>query len=1025
MSKGRGFRIFISAVTPELGSCRREVARVLRRKGLEVCDQEHFHQGGATLLEQLRAYVESCDAVILLVGDRCGAMATPEHAAALGGIAGFRKYGGDSGQKEASYTQWEYFLAKGAGKKTYTFFTEAGFIPDEANNEDAERRAAQQAYRQWIDRVGEHRDTLTTKAKLIEDVLVLPFPPDLGRPKPANLPYRSLGTLFKGRDAALAELHRSIRRATGARASAIVGTASTVHGLGGVGKTRLAVEYAWQHADDYNALLFVVAASPAELERNLAALAGPLVLDLPEHDAPEEAARLAAVLAWLGANRGWLLILDNVDTKEAAAAAEALLPRLAAGDVLITSRLSRWSRQVAPLELDVLGLDDAVAFLMERTDRRRRKAPSDAADARTLARELGELALALEQAGAYIEERRLSFAQYLAEWQSNRDTVSEWFDPRVMQYDKSFAVTWQTSVAQLSAPARALLERLAWLAPDPVPESLLDVAVPGDDNAAANAHAALADLDRYSLVTRAAAAPAFTVHRLVQDVTRRRLQASPSPRLPSGDPQRRPAQNEPEGMRGEEPAPDLIRGRGEGQPQTQLPAMSAPTAAPAALTQALGWINSAFVGDPGDVRSWPVLDPLAPHAAAVAQQADAAGIPEPTARLMNQLGYLSYSKALHGQGERLMRRALEIDETTFGPKHPNVATRLNNLAQLLKATNRLGEAEPLMRRALKIDETSFGPEHPEVATDLNNLAQLLQATNRLAEAEPLLRRVVEIFEEVERDTGHMHPNYAGSLNNLAQLLQDTNRLGEAEPLMRRALAIDEASFGPEHPEVATDLNNLAALLKATNRLGEAEPLMRRALAIDERSFGPEHPDVAIDLNNLAALLQDTNRLGEAEPLMRRALAIDEASFGPEHPSVAIRLNNLAGLLQDTNRLGEAEPLMRRALAIDETSFGPGHPNVARDLNNLAQLLQATNRLGDAEPLMRGALAIFEASLGPDHPSTRTVRGNLAALLREAGLEVETEPAPRTSPGPTPPAAPPAPQPQAPKPGFLSRLFRGR
>ena len=104
--------------------------------------------------------------------------------------------------------------------------------------------------------------------------------------------------------------------------------------------------------------------------------------------------------------------------------------------------------------------------------------------------------------------------------------------------------------------------------------------------------------------------------------------------------------------------------------------------------------------------------------------------------------------------------------------------------------------------------------------------------------------------------------------------------------------------------------------------------MRRALAIDEASHGPDHPNVAIRLNNLASLLRATNRLAEAEPLMRRALAIDEASYGPDHPNVAIRLNNLASLLQDTNRLAEAEPLMRRALAIDEASYGPDHPNVA-------------------------------------------------------------------------------------------------
>jgi len=145
--------------------------------------------------------------------------------------------------------------------------------------------------------------------------------------------------------------------------------------------------------------------------------------------------------------------------------------------------------------------------------------------------------------------------------------------------------------------------------------------------------------------------------------------------------------------------------------------------------------------------------------------------------------------------------------------------------------------------------------------------------------------------------------------------------------------------------VATGLNNLAALLQSTNRAAEAESLMRRALAIDEASLGPEHPKVAIRLNNLAMLLKNTNRVAEAEPLLRRAITINEASLGLEHPSVATGLNNLAALLQSTNRAAEAEPLMRRALAIDESSFDPLHPSVAVSLNNLATLLH--NSYGEA------------------------------------------------------------------------------
>ncbi|MBX7206682.1 MAG: tetratricopeptide repeat protein [Verrucomicrobiaceae bacterium] len=243
-------------------------------------------------------------------------------------------------------------------------------------------------------------------------------------------------------------------------------------------------------------------------------------------------------------------------------------------------------------------------------------------------------------------------------------------------------------------------------------------------------------------------------------------------------------------------------------------------------------------------------------------------------------------------------RAERIFAAQLPPQLTGVAAAINNRAQALKATNRLAEAEPLMRRALAIDEASFGKDHPNVAIGLNNLAQLLQATNRLAEAEPLMRRALAIDEA---SFGMDHPNVATSLNNLAGLLQDTDRLAEAEPLMRRALAIDEASFGKDHPDVARDLNNLAQLLKDTNRLAEAEPLMRRALAIDEASFGMDHPNVAIRLNNLAQLLQATNRLAEAEPLMRRVVLIVlrfTRTTGHPHPHLRTVLNNYAIMLQE-------------------------------------------------------------------------------------------------------------------------------
>ena len=612
-----------------------------------------------------------------------------------------------------------------------------------------------------------------------------------GARQPRNLPFVSLGGLFVGREPALAALSAAL---AGKQSAGIA-----LYGLGGVGKTRLAIEYALAHAGDYSALLFVRADAPETLNANLAALAGAEVLDLAEKEAREDATKIEAVLRWLEAHPTWLLILDNVDDAGAVAAVTKLMARLRNGHVVVTARATIFPAGLRKLEVNVLDEDAATRFLLDRTGGERARAPDDEAQARELAREFGGLALGLEQAGAYIGAERIGFARYLKLWKESRDKIVGW---TLTGSEKTLATVWATSVERLTPESRRLLDRLSMLAPDPIPDLLLDVAAPGE-GADYDAHRARGGLYAYSLVTREAgedgSAQEFVVHRLVQDFARRAM---------------------------------TEKRRTE------------------ALREASAWINAAFVGNPQDVRSWPVLDPLAPHALAVAGRADALEIAEPTARLFNEIGLLLRAKAGYREAEPLMRRSLAIDEKSHGPDHPNVAIRLNNLALLLQDTNRLAEAEPLMRRALAIDEKSHGPDHPNVAIRLNNLALLLQNTNRLAEAEPLMRRALAI---TEKSDGPDDPKVAIRLNNLAMLLQDTNRFADAEPLMRRALAIDENSDGPDHPDVARDLNNLALLLKATNRLAEAEPLYRRAVAIFEKSLGPDHPDTVTVRKNLAAL----------------------------------------------------------------------------------------------------------------------------------------------------------------------------
>jgi hypothetical protein len=445
-------RIFVSATTRDQASYRELASRSLRLRGCDVVVQSELQLTYLQIHEKLKQLIDGCDAVVCLIGFAYGAEPSQR----------------PPDQPRRSYTQWEYHLARELDKPVYLLMADENTPSDQPKPnvtlESEELRQLQLIYRSEVTRDRDWRSFNSPdqlRAELAE--LRFPWEKPLAPHQPNNLPLASIGKLFKGRDSFLDDLRKRLGVSC-APATAIVNRLA-VYGLGGVGKTRAAVEFAWRHAGDYTALLFVSAPSLAELRSNLANLVGVLGMTGAESSVENQ---FTAVLDWLDAHPGWLLIIDNVDTEEAAGAVEDLLTKLRSGHILITSRIGNWGAGVEPLDLDVVAPPDAAAFLIERTPHRR-KTKDEKTTAAALAHELDGLALMLEQAGANIDKLRLSFAEYLDQWKAKRPEVLRWHDQRLMKYPASVSRHLGDHVRPVeclrTAPARRPL--LAGPRPDP------------------------------------------------------------------------------------------------------------------------------------------------------------------------------------------------------------------------------------------------------------------------------------------------------------------------------------------------------------------------------------------------------------------------------------------------------------------------------------------------------------------------------------------------------------------------------
>jgi len=542
----------------------------------------------------------------------------------------------------------------------------------------------------------------------------------------------------------------------------------------------------------------------------------------------------------LQTHRNWLLIFDNADRLTLL---PDFLPPTLGGHVLLTTRASASGPFARRLEIDSLLPELGALFLLRRSS----LLPPDATleqvsyQERELAvhisQEMGGLPLALDQAGAYIEETQTTLADYLHIYQQRRAELLKERGEFVVNHPESVSTTWLLSfeqVAEHSPVAVDLLHLLAFLAPDGIPEEIIIGGAKhlGKSLVTVTTDAFLLDkaikaLLAYSLLKREREQKTLSVHRLVQAVLR-----------------------------------DMM-----------------------SVEERRQWMEYAVLAiehvlPSVEFLNWKIYDRFLAHALLCATWIEQEQFQTPQAsRLLNQVGFYLYERARYAEAEPMWQRALAIDQAQLGLLHPLIVRSLNNLASLYKEQGKYKEAALLYEQALKICEEQLGSQHSQTAASLNNLADLYMQQNRSTEAEPLYKRALTISRA---QMGPTHPHTAVCLNNLGALYLGRGEYTEAEPLLQQALAINKDQLDPEHPHITSCLCNLGGLYAMQRRYDEANSLLWRALAINEKQLGPDHPEIAKCLDNLAIIYLNQGKYHEAEPLLKRSLTINEKQFGLEH-----------------------------------------------------------------------------------------------------------------------------------------------
>lgn len=720
-------------------------------------------------------------------------------------------------------------------------------------------------------------------------------------------------------------------------------------GTGGVGKTQLALEYAYNCGFEYDVVWWIEAEDPKMIIEGYRDFV--YKMGFIERDVEDSEIILSSINSWTSQNRKWLFIFDNAETLEQV---YDYLPIHPQGHIIITSRNTNWNEFGKVLEIDVFSELEAPIFMRKRTKLQ------DESGLDTLLVELGHLPLALEQASAYIINNCITYSEYKDLFDKFRIEILKKYPP--LKYNYSVATTWVVSLDKIhDESSRQLLDILAFLYADSVDIQFfttvsehLDNPLSDKVNNVLEFNEIICKLKEYSLIK--CSSNKISIHRLLQEV----IQMSTDSKKWIGflvnlvyDHLDYEFEDKKSWMTYKDMVDQIYSIANHGnRHKIEIGKVSF-------LYHQLGSFFNMVLNDFKRAESM--------YLEALKIRGEIFGIySKDTIITKNNLAGLYKDQGRYAEAEELYLSSITICEAIFGAKGKLLLTLKDNLAQLYQVVGKYETARRLLIEVIDIKTSFYGSESSFVATSKGNLGVILTTLGEYEKAEILL---IESLEIESNATGTQNENTASIFDALANVYTKLGKYNLAEKYFKDSLYIRRTIFTSEHYDVAISLNNLATFYMEMHCFNEAEPLLYESLDISKKILSMDPCEIATTYNNLGKVLTETGEYENAMKMLEKSIKLKKEYMEEEHIDFSSSYTNLGNLYMSLEEYDLAEPFFKDAFKIRKKILGFKHPETINSINNLGVLYNAQMKFDKAEPLLVQALDYTKDVFGDEHKDT--------------------------------------------------------